>query len=114
MNKYKKGKIYKITCNKTNLVYIGSTIESLKTRLSKHMTDYNLTKKGINRGNRDVFKVFENGDYKMELIQHYACENKNELLLREGEYQIKCPCINRRIAGTKALQLKRLKEDLVI
>ena len=31
MEKYQKGKIYKIVCNKTGLVYIGSTIQPLKT-----------------------------------------------------------------------------------
>ena len=108
MEKYQKGKIYKIVCNKTGLVYIGSTIQPLKTRLAKHKTDYKLTLKGINRYNRDVFKVLENQDYNMELLEEYPCETKKDLLIKEGEYQITTPCVNRCIAGTRKYQLKQL------
>lgn len=108
MDKYQNGKIYKITCNKTGMVYIGSTIQTLKTRLGKHKTDYTLTQKGINRWNREVFKVLENDDYNMELIEEYPCETKKQLLIREGEHQIVTPCINKIIAGTRKFQMKQL------
>ena len=36
---YSQGKIYKIVCNKTGLVYIGSTCKTLETRLKGHMND---------------------------------------------------------------------------
>jgi predicted GIY-YIG superfamily endonuclease len=36
---YSKGKIYKIVCNKTGLVYIGSTCRSLEQRLKEHVYD---------------------------------------------------------------------------
>ena len=34
------GKIYKLICNVTGLVYYGSTTESLKQRLSEHKNKY--------------------------------------------------------------------------
>ena len=35
VSKYATGKIYGIRCNTTNLLYVGSTIETLKSRESK-------------------------------------------------------------------------------
>ena len=41
MVKYENGKIYKIVCNKTGLIYyIGSTVKALYDRLSQHKYDY--------------------------------------------------------------------------
>jgi predicted GIY-YIG superfamily endonuclease len=41
MNKYQQGKIYKIVCNETGDIYIGSTIEpTLARRLAKHVAKY--------------------------------------------------------------------------
>ena len=38
---YSKGKIYKIVCNNTGLIYIGSTCEpTLARRLAKHVGNY--------------------------------------------------------------------------
>ena len=42
MSKYQNGKIYKIVDNTNDNVYIGSTINSLNVRLSKHETDWRL------------------------------------------------------------------------
>lgn len=36
-NKYEHSKIYKIVCNITNEIYIGSTYNELHTRLSNHI-----------------------------------------------------------------------------
>jgi predicted GIY-YIG superfamily endonuclease len=37
MPNYQNSKIYKIRCNTTGLVYIGSTTQSLKQRLDQHI-----------------------------------------------------------------------------
>jgi hypothetical protein len=37
---YSKGKIYKIVCNITGLIYIGSTSQSLIQRLQDHKSGY--------------------------------------------------------------------------
>ena len=40
-NKYSRGKIYKIICNVTGLVYVGSTCEpALARRLAGHRRSY--------------------------------------------------------------------------
>ena len=59
-NKYQEGKIYKIVCNITNEVYIGSTIERLEERLSIHKT--------AKRKNCMSRNIINRGDYKIELI----------------------------------------------
>jgi len=41
MPNYQKSKIYKLWSPSKNLVYYGSTTETISRRLSKHLTDYN-------------------------------------------------------------------------
>ena len=44
MPDYQQGKIYKIVCNTTGLLYIGSTTQKfLSSRLSGHMRNYKKT-----------------------------------------------------------------------
>ena len=40
MVNYQNGKIYRIVCNTTDEVYIGSTVITLSKRLAKHNSDY--------------------------------------------------------------------------
>ena len=57
-NKYQKGQIYKIVDIGYNKCYIGSTIESLSNRMSKHRTDYKRHKDGL-RKNIKSFDLFD-------------------------------------------------------
>jgi len=80
---YNQGKIYKIVCNNTNNIYIGSTIKKyLCDRLSLHTHKYRNLKEKSNRG---VFSIIGGGNYKIELIENFSCNNKKELLEREKE-----------------------------
>jgi hypothetical protein len=81
MNCY--GKIYAIKSNQTELIYIGSTIETLNQRFSKHKNKY---KRYINGGNIYVssFKILQYDDAYIELVEDYTCNNKTELTKREG------------------------------
>ena len=79
MNKYKDGKIYKIICDKSDLIYIGSTIRSLKDRFSAHDSDTKKTRK-----NQTCSKyLFKLGECNIVLIEEYSCNNKTELHIRE-------------------------------
>ena len=91
MNKYQNGKIYKIVCRKTNLVYIGSTIEKyLSNRLKGHVYKFN------NKiGNYTSFKLLEGGDYYIELVELFPCNSKDELLVRERYYFDLIDCVNK-------------------
>ena len=85
MNKYQNGKIYKIVCNIKNDVYIGSTIQTLKERLYGHKSNRKKCSSGI---------IIDRGDYKIVLIEEYACDNITQLKKREGYWQSQIKCIN--------------------
>jgi hypothetical protein len=90
MPDYQKGKIYKLWSPSKNLVYYGSTIETLTSRLSKHIYTY---KKKNNYCYS--FLVLDCEDYKMELVEEYPCNNKTQLLKKEGEYIRANECVNK-------------------
>ncbi len=102
-NKYLNAKIYKITDNTLNSIYIGSTYKTLNNRLKQHEYDYKKFKNG-NFPFMTSFKIIENNDYKIELIKLFACENKQQLNIEEG-IEIKqaktngLNVVNRNIAG---------------
>ena len=81
--KYIKGKIYTIkNKNDNSKVYVGSTIETLASRRSKHMHD---SKNYKNRCN--LYKYIDDwNDWEMILYEDYPCNNKKEL--EQREYQI--------------------------
>ena len=88
MRDYSEGKIYRITCNITGMCYIGSTCKSLSERLRTHERAYTcFLKRDMNYVS--VYKILENKDYNISLLQAYPCENNQELLVREGWYQKK-------------------------
>lgn len=67
-------KIYKVTCDETELVYFGSTKKSLKNRLRNH-------KQSSNTCNT---KYMTNP--KIELLEYFASISKKDLLDRERYY----------------------------
>jgi len=88
------GKIYKIVCNITGDTYYGSTIKSLKYRLSEHKSDY---KRYLNNKYhyKTSFKIIENGNYRIELVEKYGCMNRKQLESIERVYIEGYPCINK-------------------
>ena len=113
-NKYKNCKICKVLDNDYNLVYYGSTIESLARRFSKHRRDYLLFKEG-KISNITVFQIFDEyntENCKIELVENFPCESKEQLRKREGEYikQDK-ECVNRVIPGRSRTEYKEDNKD---
>ena len=85
--RYQQGKIYKIVCNITNEIYIGSTIETLNRRLTNHKVK---TKRPCMSK-----QILDRGDYKIELIKDYPCNNEEELKWEERKYIDNNICINK-------------------
>jgi hypothetical protein len=99
MPNYQNGKIYKIVNYENDDVYIGSTCEpTLARRLSNHVANYRGYLNG-KRGYTTSFKIIETGNYDIQLIEAYPCNNKMELHAREGYWIKQMDCVNRRIAG---------------
>jgi hypothetical protein len=91
---YSQGKIYKIVCNKTGLIYIGSTCNILEKRLKEHIGYYKAyIEKKSNRLISSIFVTFNN-DCRIELIESYPCNNKIELQKREYYYIDNIDCVN--------------------
>jgi hypothetical protein len=84
MSYYSKGKIYKITSKQTEKIYVGSTCESrLKRRLQKHKSNMKEYLEGTRTSYTTSFKILKFVDAKIELIEEYPCESKEELRTRE-------------------------------
>ena len=92
MPNYQNGKIYCIRSPNTEQIYIGSTVDTLCRRFSKHKNS---------KTNQTQSKIlFDAGDAYIELIELYPCNSKEELNKREGEImRATLNCCNRYIAG---------------
>lgn len=94
MADYLNSKIYKIVCGVTGLVYVGSTTSTLAKRLSQHESHFKsffLNNKGCYRSS---YRILENEDYNIELLEKFPCNNKLELLEREAYYTNIIDCVN--------------------
>jgi hypothetical protein len=99
MVNYELGKIYKIVCNITGKAYIGSTCEqTLAKRLTKHVRNYRSYLKGKYHYVTS-FKILENEDYDIILLENYPCNCKDELCARERYHQDTMECVNKCKAG---------------
>ena len=101
LNKYEKGKIYKITDLGYNKMYIGSTCENLSKRMARHRAGYNYKRKNEKK-NCASFRLFDEfgiDNCKIELVENYPCSSKEELFKREGFYIQSNDCLNKLIMG---------------
>ena len=97
-NRFKNSKVYKITCNVTGLIYVGSTTQELHKRLQHHKACYKRYLDGKFHF-LTSFKVLENNDYDIHLINSYDFDNKIDLLSKENHYIKKLKCVNKNVAG---------------
>jgi len=99
MPDYTKGKIYSVRSHKTDLIYIGSTIQPLSVRIGQHRRYYdNYLKNGKYKYTSiEIFKLDPN-PY-IELIINFSCNSKDELRKEEGKWIRKMKCVNKRIEG---------------
>lgn len=98
-DRYKNGKIYKIVCNVTGKIYIGSTcLPTLAKRLAYHRKGY---KQYLEQKYPYVssFEILENNNYSIILLEEYPCETKDQLLARERYYIDNNVCVNKFIPG---------------
>ena len=94
--RYKQGKIYMIESASTGLVYYGSTcLSELSKRLSKHKENYNYYKKHGKGDYLTSFKVLDQPDYKIVLVEEYPCDHKQQLIAREAYFIRNHPCVNK-------------------
>lgn len=92
MKDYQQGKIYRIV-SKTGRQYVGSTVETLSQRLSRHR---GYIKDQKNQGISSVMILKEDPDAKIILIEKYPCSSSEELRAREQYWieNIEGGCVN--------------------
>jgi len=88
---YSKGKLYRIVSPNHDKVYIGSTVETLEQRFSKHKQKRNCT----------AVQIIDAGDARIEEIEAFPCLDKYQLEDREAELQLADwgGCVNKYVAG---------------
>ena len=99
MPDYQKGKIYRLVSPSKNLVYYGSTTQTLSQRLAQHIKENKAYNNKINTRYCCSYLVLDCEDYKIELVEEYPCNNRQQLCKKEGEYQKNNECVNTTIAG---------------
>lgn len=82
-NKYKNGKIYKITCDENDLIYVGSTCE--KYLSNRHANHKSSCKKYYNGKSNYItsIELVKYSSSKITLLESCVCNSVNELRMRE-------------------------------
>ncbi len=94
MEEIKIGYIYKIVDNTNDNVYYGSTTKSLKYRLSKHKSDYNLYLEGRDHY-KTSFEIIKNNNYSMVYLEVVPYKDIYLLHERERWYIENNRCVNK-------------------
>ena len=111
MPDYQRGKIYQIGDENYQECYIGSTVQELSMRMCGHRKDYRRFKEDDGRY-LTVYNTFQkHGEAKcrIELMEEYPCNSRQELERREGELIRNTECSNKNIAGRTAKE--RYEDD---
>ena len=97
-NRFENSKVYKLECNVTGLIYVGSTTQELNQRISEHKSKY----KSYLAGKYHYltsFEIIKNNDYGIHLLAYYELKDNDELLSKENHWVKKLICVNKIIPG---------------
>ena len=97
MPNFQNSKIYKLWSPSQNLIYYGSTVRPLSQRFNEHKCRYKLYTEDNSRVYVTSFEIMKCTDCKMELLEDYPCDNKQQLLKKEAEYIKNNECVNKEI-----------------
>ena len=101
-----------IVCNVTNDVYIGSTTQTIETRMRMHKRQFKAFQNGAKRYCRS-FDILKTNDYKVYIIENVNCNNRTELEKIEGYYIKNNICVNKRIAGRTVAEYYLDNKELI-
>jgi len=113
MNKFEEAKIYTIRNIESPFdIYVGSTIQKyLCQRFAKHLQD---CRKGKNCLLYQRMRDTRLTNWYIELYETYPCNNRGELLKREGEIIREIGSLNKNIAGRSVKQWYNDNKQMVI
>ncbi len=95
---FTNAKIYKITNDYNDKVYIGSTCNTLVKRFSNHKS-YARRKEGNDRELYKLMNEIGESRFRIELVKNYPCEDKYQLRQMEGHFIREMGTLNMSIAG---------------
>ena len=111
MPNYQEGKIYTIRNYTDNeMIYVGSTTQTLSRRLAKHRGNCKVGKK------ISLYSHIVNDDWSnwyIELYEYYPCNNRTELDRKEGEVIRDIGTINKCIAGRTKKEYYKMNADII-
>ena len=108
---FSKGKIYKITNDYNDDIYIGSTCDTLVKRYSSHKYDAKKNEKQFL-----LYKLmneigFER--FRIELIENYPCVDIYQLRQREGYFIREIGTLNTKVAGREHKEYREVNKDKI-
>ena len=84
MPNYQNGKIYKITADETDKVYIGSTTKkTVAMRMAKHRSAYKCWKTDNSKNYTTSYEILQYPSAVITLVELVPCNTKDELTARE-------------------------------
>ncbi len=110
---FSKGKIYKITNDYNDEVYVGSTCNTLVKRFNQHKSH---SKEEI-RIQYPLYKLMAEigfDRFRIELIEAYPCDDKYQLRQREGKYIREISTSNQFIAGRTGKEYREDNKNKII
>ena len=111
--RYQRGKIYCLRSHQTDLVYIGSTVQSLSKRIGGHRDKY----KGWLKGTSNYvtsFEIIKYDDHYIELVENYPCKTKAELERCEGQIMRDTEnCCNKVIVGRTGVEYRQDNKEKI-
>jgi hypothetical protein len=109
---YSQSKVYKITNDFNEDVYVGSTCDTLVKRFSKHKQN---SRDPVCMERPLYMLINEIGfeRFRIELICDCPCEDKYQLRQKEGEYIREIGTLNKKIAGRTNKMYKLENSDII-
>ena len=98
MSDYSQAKIYKLVSKSSDDIYIGSTCNPLKQRLSGHIWDYKM----FLIGKQHFITSYHLANYEnvqIVLVENFTCQTNAELCKREGYFIRNTMCVNKVVPG---------------
>jgi len=93
------GYVYKIITHlDEGIIYVGSSVQKLSTRMSKHRTHYRMWKDGAKNTSISIFPYFDSlglENFVIVELARYEVVDKQELHAREQLWISKLDCVNK-------------------
>ena len=108
-NKYNNGKIYILTTDKSNLIYVGCTILTLHQKMIDFKTKFKNNKLDVM-----AKKIFEiGGNINISVIQSFPCHSMKELNTEKNRYIRGCygNNANKVIYNRPKEELKKMRDS---